>query len=89
MLSLPHPSRMRNWTKGEISDRGITETVTPVVKLKLPGGGNLPGWRIDGDNEMREATCAKTNFKGADIVGLLVNIWTIFAFIIPSQIIVQ
>ena len=22
--------------------------------------GNLPGWRIDGDDEMREATCAKT-----------------------------
>ena len=31
---------------------------------KKPGGqnsrGNLPGGRIDGDDEMREATCART-----------------------------
>ena len=36
-----------------------------VLKYEKAGGqncrGNLPGWRIDGDDEMREATCARTS----------------------------
>ena len=35
-----------------------------VLYTKKAGGkncrGNLPGWRIDGDDKMREATCART-----------------------------
>ena len=37
-----------------------------ILKYEKAGGqncrGNLPGWRIDGDDEMRE----DINFKGAD-----------------------
>ena len=39
-----------------------------VLKYEKAGGqncrGNLPGWRIDGDDEMREATCARRHARG-------------------------
>ena len=52
---------------GKFPRRHLTVTKADVLYLytKKPAvktaGGNLPGWRIEGDDEMREATCARTS----------------------------
>ena len=43
----------------------LTFCTYQVLYTKKAGGkncrGNYPGWRIDGDDEMRKATCARTS----------------------------